>query len=82
MSKAPFYCIIKRPLFIGSIPGLKVNENCEILGSNDQPIGNLYGAGELIFGNAFSNAYPCSGTGVGTSCYTGFIAATNAAQSM
>lgn len=75
VGEAPFYCVVKRPLFIGSIPGLKVSEGCAVLGENDEPIAGLYAAGELIFGNVFSNAYPCSGTGVGTSCYTGTIAA-------
>lgn len=75
LSTPPFYCIVKRPLFIGSIPGLKVSADCEVLGVDDEPIENLYAAGELIFGNIFDNAYPCSGTGVGTSCYTGAIAA-------
>lgn len=75
IAEAPFYCVVKRPLFIGSIPGLKVSASCEVLGGGEEPIANLYAAGELIFGNVFANAYPCSGTGVGTSCYTGAIAA-------
>ena len=75
LSEAPFYVITKRPLFIGSIPGLKVSSTCEVLGEGDEPIEGLYAAGELIFGNVFDNAYPCSGTGVGTSCYTGTVAA-------
>ena len=75
LAKAPFYVVTKRPLFIGSIPGLKVSPTCEVLDQDDKPIVGLYAAGELIFGNVFDNAYPCSGTGVGTSCYTGTIAA-------
>ena len=75
VSEAPFYVVTKKPLFIGSIPGLKVSDTCEVLGEGDKPIEGLYAAGELIFGNVFDNAYPCSGTGVGTSCYTGTIAA-------
>ena len=75
VATAPFYCVVKRPLFIGSIPGLKVDASCAVLDADDAPIPGLYAAGELIFGNVFGNAYPCSGTGVGTSCYTGVIAA-------
>ena len=74
VSQAPFYCVVKRPLFIGSIPGLKVDADCAVLDADGQPIEGLHAAGELIFGNVFDNAYPCSGTGVGTSCYTGTIA--------
>lgn len=79
---APFFCIVKKPLFIGSIPGLKVSADCEVLGYDDAPIANLFAAGELIFGNAFSQAYPCSGTGVATSCYTGAVAAKKAAANL
>ena len=82
VTTAPFYCVVKRPLFIGSIPGLKVNADCEVLGKGDEPIQNLCAAGELIFGNVFANAYPCSGTGVGTSCYTGAIAARTCLRAM
>ena len=78
IQEAPFYCMVRRPLFIGSIPGVKVDADCHVLGDTDQPIAGLYAAGEVMFGNAFSQAYPCSGTGVGTSCYTGAIAARSA----
>lgn len=82
IATAPFYCVVKRPLFIGSIPGLKVDADCAVLGAGDEPIANLYAAGELVFGNVFANAYPCSGTGVGTSCYTGAVAAQAAAAGL
>ncbi len=81
VSTAPFYCIVRKPLFIGSIPGLAVSEQCEVLDGSGAPIGNLYGAGELIYGNVFSRSYPASGTGVATSCYTGAIAAQAALKS-
>lgn len=82
ISEAPFFCVVKRPLFIGSIPGLKVGANCEVLDGSEAPIANLYAAGELIFGNVFANAYPSSGTGVGTSCYTGAVAAKAAVEGL
>jgi succinate dehydrogenase/fumarate reductase flavoprotein subunit len=75
VSQAPFYCVEQRPLFIGSIPGLKVGANCEVLTAADEPIENLFAVGEVMFGNVFSNAYPASGTGIGTGCYTGAVAA-------
>ena len=75
VSQPPFYCVVRKPLFIGSIPGLKVGASCEVLDESDKPVAGLYAAGEIMFGNVFSNSYPCSGTGVGTSCYTGAIAA-------
>jgi fumarate reductase flavoprotein subunit len=65
---------VVRPLFIGSIPGLEVDDTCHVVTSDGNPVENLYACGELIFGNVFQTAYPASGTGVGTSTYTGAIA--------
>lgn len=75
LEQGPYYAIETRPLFIGSIPGLKVTENTEVVNSKDEVITNLYAIGELIFGNTFNKYYPSSGTGIGTSVYTGAIAA-------
>jgi len=71
----PYYAMEVRPLFIGSIPGLKVTENTEVVNSKGEVIPNLYAVGELTFGNTFNDYYPSSGTGMGTSIYTGAIAA-------
>jgi len=71
----PFYGIVIKPLLIGSIPGIKVDENCRVLDAQNQAIKNLFACGELIFGNVFSGAYVSSGSGVGISAYTGAIAA-------
>lgn len=75
LENAPYYAMEVRPLFIGSIPGLKVSENTEVVNSKNEVIPNLYAVGELTFGNTFNNYYPSSGTGMGTSVYTGAIAA-------
>lgn len=73
-AEGPYYCLVIHPVFIGSIPGLEVDANCRVLTSDGNAIENLYACGELIFGNVFNRAYPSSGTGVGTSAYTGAIA--------
>ena len=81
VTEAPFYAANVRPLFIGSIPGLRVDAEGRIL-AKGEPIPNLYGAGELIFSNVFQDHYPSSGTGMGTSAYTGAIAADAALSDM
>ena len=43
-----------------------------------EEIGNLYAAGEVMYANVFDGTYPASGSGVGTSCYTGAISARDA----
>lgn len=78
LTQAPYYCMIVKPLFIGSIPGLKVDGACRVLGENDQPIENLLACGELIFGNIFAERYSASGTGIGISTYSGALAAKTA----
>lgn len=67
---APFYCIQRKPLFSGSIPGIKVDEHCRVVNESGEEIGNLYAAGEVMYANVFDGTYPASGSGVGTSCYT------------
>lgn len=81
LAGAPYYAATIRPLFIGSIPGLRVDANCRVL-ANGEPIENLYAAGELIFSNVFQDHYPASGSGMGTSTYTGAIAADTAIEDM
>ena len=81
LAEAPYYAATIRPLFIGSIPGLRVDANCRVL-ANGEPIQNLYAAGELIFANVFQDHYPSSGSGMGTSTYTGAIAADAAIADM
>lgn len=50
---APFYCIQRKPLFIGSIPGIKVDEHCRVVNEAGEEIGNLYAAGEVMYANVF-----------------------------
>ena len=82
LADGPYYCIVIRPLFIGSIPGLDVDENCRVLTSTGEPIEGLLACGELVFGNVFNRAYPASGTGMATSAYTGAIAGSTAVDAL
>lgn len=82
ISVAPYYAVPIRPLFIGSIPGLLVNEKSEVITESGEVIENLYACGELVFGNVFSKYYPSSGTGIGVAVYTGSIAGESAKNSI
>lgn len=79
---APYYIVPIRPLFIGSIPGLKVTADAEVVNSSDAVIENLYACGELTYGNLFSKFYPASGTGVSGAVYTGAVAGEAAAAAL
>lgn len=75
----PFYMVEYRPeCLMGSFGGLKVDADCKILDQDDKPIPNLYGSGELIFGNIVSNQYPTCGAAIGSGIYGGTIAARSA----
>ena len=82
LKEGPYYGIHVRPLFIGSIPGLEVDETCHVLNGEGQPVENLFACGELIFGNVYSGHYPASGSGVGISTYSGGVAGMTATAEM
>lgn len=82
MTEGPYYCIVMRPLFIGSIAGLDVDEDCRVLTSNGDAIEGLLACGELVFGNVFNRSYPASGTGMATSAVTGAIAGSTAVDAL
>lgn len=73
-TEGPFYAVPIRACIIGTMPGLKVNENCQVIGGNGEPIENLFAAGELMFGNIFNRVYPATGTAIALAIYTGRIA--------
>lgn len=80
MLKAPFYAYDVKPTIIGTIKGVKVNDNAQVLDKDNNPIKNLYATGEMIIGNFINKAYPATGTVVATGIYSGKIAATHAKE--
>ena len=76
---APFYMAEFMPWStMMTLSGIKVNENCQVLGSGDEPIANLYGAGEFILGNIVNDSYPSCGTALASGLYGGVIAVRHA----
>lgn len=80
--QGPFYAVPIRACIIGTMPGLKVDEYCQVIGANGQPIENLFAAGEVMFGNVFNRVYPATGTAVAVAVYTGKIAGEEANNQM
>lgn len=66
----PFYGFPMNVPQTATFSGFQANENCQILGNDGNPIENLYGAGETIYGEA----------GVAGALFTGAIAGTEAAN--
>lgn len=77
---APFYAITTHLVSFAVLAGLKANENCAILDENDSPIPNLFGAGEVVAGNLFTQTYPGSGSQIGSGIYEGKIIADQIAK--
>lgn len=47
---APYYATLRFPALHHTMGGVKINEKCEVLGANDQPIPGLFAAGEVTGG--------------------------------
>ena len=60
--EAPYFAVIVRPTTIGSMGGLKINTNAEVLAVDGSPIPGLYAAGEVANGDFYKVEYPASGS--------------------
>ena len=73
---APYYVEKATLRTFGTIPGIEVNETCQVLDGEGKPVEGLYGVGELIAGNAFTRQYPGAGIGISWAANTGrYVAA-------
>ena len=66
----------------GTIPGLEINENCQIVTTQGDAIPGLYGSGELVAGNAFSRQYPGIGIGISFAGNSGRYAVKQIAENL
>lgn len=78
VTTAPYYAMKVGVSVLGTMASLKCDEQCRILSNAGEAIENLYGAGEVIFGNLFVQEYVASGCAMGSAVYTGAIAAQDA----
>ena len=79
---APFYIEKVTLRTFGTIPGIEVNDNCQVLDGEGQVVEGLYASGELIAGNAFTRQYPGVGIGVSFAANSGRFAAETAAEGL
>lgn len=78
---APFYLQTAVVRTFGTIPGIEVDENAQVVGQNG-PIPGLYASGELTAANAFDRRYPGVGIGISYAANTGRLAAARAAANL
>ena len=74
-----YYAIAMNPGSSVTFGGLGINENSQVLDTQDQPIKGLYAAGEVAFTGLFGTEYPCCGMAIGSAVYFGRVAGANAA---
>ena len=74
----PYYAVNIKTITMGTIGGLKTNDDKQVLNKDGTPIEGLYAAGELINGRYFNQVYT-SGCAQLLSADSGIIAGKNAA---
>ncbi|MFV0479160.1 MAG: FAD-dependent oxidoreductase [Anaerorhabdus sp.] len=74
-----FYAVEINMATLGTIGGLVLSENAEVLDNDGQAIGGLYAAGEIANAQFFYKEYPASGSSISVSTTFGIIAGKNAA---
>ena len=82
IKEGPFYGYRKSSFVMGTITGLEVNTDMQVIREDGTAIENLYATGELMFGNIFNEVYPMSGTALTTCISSGQIASDHAVQTM
>ena len=79
--KAPYYCAKIRPGGYGTVGGIRINENCEVIDKAFEPISGLYAAGAdscNIYDDSYMFLLP--GNSMGYAVNTGRIAGMSAAE--
>ncbi|MDR1211522.1 MAG: FAD-dependent oxidoreductase [Spirochaetaceae bacterium] len=79
VGSGPYYAVSGKISTMGSIGGLKTNEDCQVLNTNGQPIPGLFAAGEILNGKYFNQVY-VSGCAQLICVDTGRTAGTNASR--
>ena len=79
---APFYADKMWHRFFGTIPGVEINNDCQVLNGEGAPVPGLYASGEATAGNAFTYQYPGAGIGISYAANSGRLAAENIANAL
>ena len=80
VTTGPFYAVEVKPATLGTIGGLLISENAEVLDTEGNPIPNLYACGEVANSQLLYKEYPASGSSISMTSTFGRIAGAAAAQ--
>jgi succinate dehydrogenase/fumarate reductase flavoprotein subunit len=75
----PFYALRLYPGDIGAATGLATDENAQVLGPDDRPIGGLYACGNDMH-SVMGGVYPAPGITIGPGITFAYLAARHAAR--
>lgn len=79
LSTAPYYAVMVAPCTIGSMGGLVINADAQVMGTDGNPIAGLYASGEVANGGFYYQVYPASGSSLSLAMTFGLEAGRNAA---
>ena len=80
LEEAPFYAVMVKPTTIGSMGGLVIDTDAQVLSENGEPIPGLYASGEVANGGFYDVEYPASGSSLCLGMTYGMEAGRNAAE--
>ena len=79
LTTAPYYAVMVAPCTIGSMGGLVINTDAQVMGADGNPIAGLYASGEVANGGFYYQVYPASGSSLSMAMTYGLEAGRNAA---
>ena len=79
LEAAPFYAVMVKPTTIGSMGGLVIDTDAQVLREDGAPIPGLYATGEVANGGFYYVEYPASGSSLSLGMTYGLEAGRNAA---
>ena len=80
LEEAPFYAVMVKPTTIGSMGGLVINTDAQVLNEKMEPIPGLYATGEVANSGFYYIEYPASGSSLSLGMTYGLKAGRQAAD--
>ena len=80
LTEAPYYAVMVKPTTIGSMGGLVINADAQVLKEDGSAIPGLYATGEVANGGFYYVEYPASGSSLSLGMTFGLEAGRNAAE--
>ena len=80
LEQAPYYAVMVKPTTIGSMGGLVINTDAQVISEDGEPIPGLYASGEVANGGFYDVEYPASGSSLCLGMTYGMEAGRNAAE--